>query len=268
MKSIIENYILKSLGKQALEDINVAISAKFNIFNMINRSTWKHKDSEISFRAKTIKNILQKSLPKRLSRTGSPGSRVLYVNGILTPYFLANHQANILAKLLDEDVEMLHNETQGLYKDLIECSQGREGLINNVAQEAIDTIIDKLSYDGHLTLVAHSQGAIIIASALSHLSTILPSKTLSRITFVSFGAGFQSCQLPPCIKTEHFANSLDPVVHLGLLNDNFPCSGECYIREAKGHFFIADYLIPMMSGKTYGESEFENRILTISKNYI
>lgn len=267
MKKLLEQYITKTVGQTMIDDLQFLLGDNFNIFNMLNIKTIQHKDSEVHFRKNHIvtnirskfnKNILP--MPAHQLRTGKAESRLLFINGVVTPYALALHQADMLAKYTGQDVELLHNETDGLIRDLIECNEGRYGIINKVAQDTIECIQDKLKYEGELHIVAHSQGAIIITSALLELSKTLSSKELSRINFYSFGAGFKESVLPLEIKSEHFANTLDPITHLGLQNKEHPFTGELYLRHAHGHFFIVDYLFPFLNKEFSEESRFANLI--------
>jgi hypothetical protein len=267
MKTVITQYITKTVGQSYIDDLHFILGDNFNIFNMLNAKTLRHPDSEVNFRKKYLISNIHSKLNKRIQllphhqlRTGRPESRFLFVNGVVTPYALALHQAKVLSQCINQDVELLHNETEGLVRDLIECNQGRYGILNKVAQDAVETIIDKLKYDGDLHIVAHSQGAIIITSAILELAKSLPENFLSRIKFYTFGAGFKESILPECIEAEHFANKLDPITHLGLQNQGYNYSGKLYLRENKGHFFIADYLHPLILGEFEAGSNFETLI--------
>lgn len=266
MKSRLENYISATFGQTAVEDLRNLIGEKFNPFGMINPKTAFCPVGEISFRKKTLATKARNSLKKtplpseRQLRTGNPASRVLYINGVVTPYSLALHQTSILSQCLNEPVELLHNNTDGVFKDLIECLKGRNGVLIEIAQDAINTIEDKLDYDGNLTIVAHSQGAIIMTSALLNLAQRLPDKVLSRIHLVTIGAGVGHCVLPESLKVEHLINSYDPVTYLGIQSDKYTITGDIYVRQASGHFFISDYIIPMSKGELYGDSPFCRRI--------
>jgi hypothetical protein len=266
MKKIIEEYIAKTFGESYASELKFILGENFNLFNMLDTKTIKHPDSEIRFRKKHLINKVKSSfgsdvepVPIHQLRTGSSESRFLFINGVVTPYALALHQVTMLAKYLNQEVELIHNETDGLVKDLVECNEGRYGVINTIAQQSIDVIKDKLTYEGDLTIIAHSQGAIIITSALLELAKTLSPIELSRIKFVTFGAAFKESVLPN-IECEHFANSNDPITHLGLQNLEHKFTGKLFVREAKGHFFIADYIIPMSQGKSCGKSNFEKLI--------
>jgi hypothetical protein len=266
MKELIAQHATKIIGENYASELEFILGKNFNIFNMLDRKTIKHPDSEIKFRKKYLINKVKSSVTSSSKpllshklRTGVPESRFMFINGVITPYPLALHQATILAKHLKQEVELIHNKTNGLVKDLVECNEGRYGVINTIAQQSIDVIKDKLTYEGDLTIIAHSQGAIIITIALLELSKTLSSIELSRIKFVTFGAAFKESVLPN-IECEHFANSNDPITHLGLQNLDHKFTGKLFVREAKGHFFIADYIIPMSQGKSCGKSNFEKLI--------
>lgn len=264
MKKLLTQYIRKFFGDNYADDLQLALGKNFNILNMINPKTINHPDSEIKFRKKYLINKVHSSIdssvepfPEHQLRTGCPSSRFMFINGVVTPYALALHQSNMLSKAIGQEVELFHNETDGLIKDIIECNEGRYGILNTVAKEAISAIKDKLIHSGDLTIVAHSQGAIIITSALLEITKELPLSELSRIKFITFGAGFKESILPKEIHSEHFANINDPITHLGLQNTEHKFTGELYTREANGHFFVADYLIPIMDGQTYQNNGFE-----------
>lgn len=267
MKKIITQYITNTVGQSYIDDLQFTLGDNFSIFNMLNPTTIKHPDSEVNFRKNHIitsihsrfnKNIAP--MPSHQLRTGNPESRFLYINGVVTPYPLALHQANMLSKAIAQDVELLHNETDGLVRDLIECNEGRYGIWNKASQDAVDVILDKLSYAGDLHIVAHSQGAIIVTSAILKIAETATNNTLSRIKIYTFGAGFKESILPDAVEVEHFANSLDPITHMGLQNDGHDYTGTLYLRKNKGHFFIVDYLFPFISGEFEQGSTFSSFI--------
>jgi hypothetical protein len=275
MKRIVENYISKTMGEGFIEDLKLALGERLNLFDLISRKTAFHPDSELNHRKtellKKVKTRFYQSNPLNASSVATSSgtrfgtltpnqARVLFINGIVTTRPIAQHQASMLSQALQEPVELIYNETEGLIKDLLECNEGRHGILNEEARKAQQVIMDKLATDGPLTIVAYSQGAIIATSALNALAGTLSDEALLRISFVTFGAGFRECQLPSSIHCEHFANRRDPVTKLGLQHANYSHCGQLFMREAKGHLFVADYLTPMRQGYSYGESQFQRRI--------
>ncbi|WP_448550296.1 hypothetical protein [Thalassotalea fusca] len=279
MKRLIENYISQTFGPGLMADLKLLLGEKINVFNMLNRETLWLPEGEVNFRKKRALRSLKK-VGQRLNGTANtqsmhdqskekwltPKSNVMFVNGIVTSIDLAEHQAMVLAKAIRQPVTLVHNETEGLVKDLLECNEGRYGVMNAITQKVATVISEKLcdplaEDNSKLNIVAYSQGAIIVTAALHHLSQQLPAQQLARIAYFTFGAGFRESVLPACIYCEHFANSDDPITKLGVQHPDFPYSGELFVRQAKGHFFIADYLIPMQQGVQYGDSVFERMVV-------
>ncbi|GHE97617.1 PE-PPE domain-containing protein [Thalassotalea profundi] len=266
MNKIIEKYLDKAFGSTLLDDLRLVLDSGINLLDLLNTKTIRHPESEINFRKQLIvqkvKAVVSSKLPTLATEQSKSDKkpRVLFINGIVTPYSVAKHQADILNKAIRQDVALIYNETDGLFQDLLECNQGRSGVLTDVAQRMLEAIEAQLLEEGELTIVAYSQGAIISTSALIELAKNATEEDLSRIRYITFGAGFKTSVLSTHIYCEHFANSDDPVTWLGLQHIDFPYSGELFIRQAKGHFLIADYLIPMMNGATYGDSWFEKQI--------
>jgi len=279
MKRLIENYINQTFGPGLMADLKLLLGEKINVFNMLNRETLWLPEGEVSFRKKRVLRTLKKA-GQRLNgdvhtksthaqlndKWLTPKSNVMFVNGIVTSIDLAQHQAIMLAKTIQQPVTLVHNETEGLIKDLLECNEGRYGVMNTVTEKVATAIREKLEElppndQSKLNIVAYSQGAIIVTAALHYLSQQLPEQQLGRIAYFTFGAGFRESVLPECIYCEHFANTDDPITKLGLQHPDFPFSGKLFVRQAKGHFFIADYLIPMQQGVRYGDSVFEQALV-------
>ena len=279
MKKLIENYINSTFGRGLIADLKLILGEKVNIFNMLNRETMWFPEGEVNFRKNRVIRVLKQVKAKADTDEDmshhfqmaehwlSLSSNVMFVNGIVTSIDLAEHQAIMLARTINQPVTLIHNETDGLVKDLLECNEGRYGVMNPVTEKVVTAIVEKLDMvtangQQRLNIVAYSQGAIIVTAALMQLSKQLPDNQLSRIAYFTFGAGFRESVLPETIYCEHFANTDDPITRLGLQHPDFEYSGELYIRQAKGHFFISDYLIPMMQGKRYGDSLFEQKLAT------
>ena len=270
MKKLIENYIIQTFGERLIHDLKLVLGERFNLLDMINHKTILHPDSEMMHRKDELLSQAfsryQLHLTENINDVRAASStRVIFINGIATTHYVAYHQARMLSQAIDQDVELVYNQTEGVFRDLLECNEGRYGVLNEEAKKAIETIKRKLASPGPLTIVAYSQGAIIATSALRYLAKQLDESQLSRIYYVTFGAGFKSNRLPDCITSEHFANTRDPVTKLGLQHPDYPCAGSIYLRQAKGHMFIADYLIPMQQGHCYGASQFQRWIKTTTQ---
>ncbi|XQW85196.1 PE-PPE domain-containing protein [Thalassotalea piscium] len=264
MNKIIEKYLIKYFGADLVADLRLIFGENVNLLNLINTQTIRHPDSEISFAKKLfvnkVKSVVSSHHLCTVENENNKVPRVLFINGMATPHAIAQHEANILSKAIGESVALLYNETDGLIHDLLECNQGRSGILTDISHRLVTAITTHLTSEEELLIVAYSQGAIIATSALEYLANSEETIDFSRIRYITIGAGFKSSLLPEALFCEHFANSEDPVTWLGLQNPEFPFSGELFVRPGKGHFFNADYIIPMMEGKSYGNSWFEQQI--------
>jgi hypothetical protein len=104
-----------------------------------------------------------------------------YVNGIVTDHYIAQLNAEYLAELFRRRIHILHNETEGFYRDLQECIVGR--VQNKETRAVVDVmkglilatkapILDK-EEESHdmpkVVIIAHSQGTIIMARIVKAL---------------------------------------------------------------------------------------------------
>ena len=211
---------------------------------------------------------MEKLNTKELKIYGNTKSNIIYVNGILTDLNDLREHMNCLGKAFNSDIKAFHNETGGMLIDLIESSYDRGELERTPLSEAIaKEILAKLELSKeNLHLIGHSQGAILLNNALEIVQEQCEFEDLKRLNFYTFGAGLKNCILNNNINIEHFANNGDLVPNLGILNkDNkVEHTGTLYTREASGHSFIENYLIPLREGKFGTDSKFYNLINTES----
>ncbi len=104
-----------------------------------------------------------------------------YVNGVVTDHYIAQLNAEYLADLFKRRIHILHNETEGFYRDLQECVVGREQ--NKETRAMVDVmkglilttkapILDKEEESDDMpkvVIIAHSQGTIIMAGIVKAL---------------------------------------------------------------------------------------------------
>jgi hypothetical protein len=260
VKTLLTNKIINILasryGEGVREDVALFFNDSFNISELFNIRTFfsnqrpklGNKDGEgVSLWG----SYLSDDSPGPFI-DACPQSRVFFVNGILTPFGLADYQRNYLANLIHQPVGLLYNPTVGLLGDLLECHQDRQGKPSDVVMALYHQLQTALNTNGDITLVGYSQGAIIATHALQLLARHASRDELRRIHYTTFGAGFKDSLLPHCIHQEHFANARDPITHLGLHHPDFSVTGEIHSRDAHGHMLVADYLSPTLL------SEFSN----------
>jgi hypothetical protein len=263
----------KHLTDELRSDWRLLYGQTFNISNLINKDTIFSPGSEGYFRRAALiarlKNPLQAFGAEKISEPvylGKPSANIFFVNGVITHHDIAILQRDALIEATGQDVGLLYNPTKSLIADLLECHHERYG--ENVSPSSLyvaSHVLERVKSERDVVLVGYSQGAIISTAAIRELSKELTLEEMGRITFVSFGAGFRRSVLPDDIKQEHFANTLDPVVSLGLLMEEREVTGHVYSRDAAGHLFIADYLRPFMLGE-FGKKSLFCDIVNRSKN--
>ncbi len=158
-------------------------------------------------------------LPKGLAPGAEPKETILYVNGIQTS---KDAQAQSLQSIADQTgarVVGIHNATQGMGKDLLQCVSDKMGVGRNPAVDQLtDVVLAKLEAGESVHLMAHSQGGLITSRALRQVSQKLAAQGLSPaeiqtklglIHAETFGAAAYS--YPDGPKYEHYVNQADPV---------------------------------------------------------
>ena len=189
---------------------------------------------------------------------GDTKSNIIYVNGILTDKEDLREHINTLNCTFGTNIKAYHNETGGLLIDLLESSYGRDSIKRSpLAQQIAKSILEKLEQTTEeLHLLGHSQGAILLNNALEVVQDQCKFEDLQRINFYTFGGALKHCILNNNMHIEHFANTSDIVPNLGILKEGVEHTGKIYRREASGHFFVDDYLMPVQAGEFGGESQF------------
>jgi RHS repeat-associated protein len=120
------------------------------------------------------------------SNQNYPNTTIMLTNGMLNNMEDALHSAELISKsYCDERVVLLHNSSWGFIADFVECVAQKLGLPTYATR--LQTQAFKLALKNSETVIAyaHSQGAIIVKSALQNLSP----QERSRIHVRTFGAG-------------------------------------------------------------------------------
>jgi hypothetical protein len=258
-------WIEHQFGEAMSEDIRLFMGDKFKIKHLFNRKTLSHPLSEFTLQKKQWRTLLKKDrVHTRILKPtfyGPLDARVIMINGVMSPFNIATHQSEVLSQCIGAPVSLIYNPTIGLIKDLLECHQDRHGEPTDIVRFTMERITLLLLQDGPVVIVGYSQGAIIASAAIAQLAKLKSASELSRIHYVTLGAGFKESILPHYIKQEHFANANDPVTHMGLLSEQYTSTGKAHIRDAHGHLMVADYLLPIKAGEFGGDSLFETYFL-------
>lgn len=119
-----------------------------------------------------------KPLPEHEIKNQYPRELWLYVNGIATPLAKANVTRKSLYQLFNRPIHLLHNPTDGIELDLLECIGGKTGLFHygsseprKVLKETLVELLQNTNYD-KIVLIAHSQGTIITGNVLADLGNV------------------------------------------------------------------------------------------------
>lgn len=156
-----ETYSLSEKSK--LESVT---GLKNNVLS--NLSNLKTGESEIKFRFETDinKNCFEavSTDPKEYGKNKD----FYYVNGINTDKDQASYTKDLLSSITGQKFIPIHNETDGIFSDLIEASRERfsSSKFDMVSLNTALKFSDTLSKGRELKIVAHSQGAAITADAL------------------------------------------------------------------------------------------------------
>ena len=188
---------------------------------------------------------------KKLKKIDLDHSNIIYVNGILTSERIATYQKRRLERLLKKQVALIYNPTVSLIKDIIEGVS--YATVNKQADVMVEisNIIKQKNFVNKkpLKLIGHSNGVTILHHALKLIEHQLTKSQLSRITFIAMGSPFVYTDLHPLIHVEYFSNSEDPIIKFNRLKSNKNLEFQVYTRDAKGHFLVNDYLLPLKNGE-------------------
>jgi hypothetical protein len=168
---------------------------------------------------------LSEIAPVRPNNGKTPtGETVVYVNGVSSELSNSLAEAQQLANTTGECVINLHNATNGVMGDLLQCVGDYFEKGQNPAVDALTDLLYQHLKDGQpLHLVAHSQGTMITSRALTNAKLLLQRDGLTEQqaeakmhslqieTFASAAPSF-----PDGPRYVHYLDDADPVARLGL----------------------------------------------------
>ncbi|KAL8935801.1 MAG: hypothetical protein Q9216_005253 [Gyalolechia sp. 2 TL-2023] len=197
--------------------------------------------------------------------------RWVFINGICTGRSGLQKNVNRISLLFGRKVLGLHNQSYGIFGDIIECLLQRCLSYNTTDVRIAIEIVKEHLVDQEVrkvVLLAHSQGGIIASMVVDHLLTELSGECMSKLEIYTFGSAASHFHSPPtntttlipnifvesspCIRyIEHYANEYDMVPRWGvlyaiksLLTNRY--AGNVYVRMgATGHMFVDHYLNPI-----------------------
>lgn len=168
-----------------------------------------------------------------------------FLNGICTNEDVLRLNGEALASIFGRRISLLHNPSDGVVLDLLECAAGRTAeLFEPVSRSVADILEMALASGRKVVLIAHSQGGIISAKAINHLHSKLQGADralLGQLELYTFASAATHLQAPE-IYAEHFYNTRDYVARIGVAGYEDEISGRFFTAEATGHLLNAHYL--------------------------
>jgi hypothetical protein len=150
----------------------------------------------------------------------NPSTTILYVNGASNTLNDQSRGMQEIADTTGAKIIGVHNSTQGLAMDLIQCvkdklDKGRNPAVDTMA----DTLYTELKAGRSVHVMGHSQGGIILSRALNDVANRLrledglskadTEKLLSKVNVETFGAA--SSHYPDGPNYVHYINKKDLV---------------------------------------------------------
>lgn len=168
-----------------------------------------------------------------------------FLNGICTNISVLRLNGKALADLFHRKIFLMHNPSDGILLDLLECAAGRTMQPVSTLEASVAEILeDALKTHKKVILIAHSQGGIIATGALEKLSENLKThnlKLLSNLEVYTFASAATEFKFPK-IYSEHFSHSHDYVAQIGVIGNSKNFSGRKFEYAASGHLLNTHYL--------------------------
>lgn len=182
-----------------------------------------------------------------------------FVNGPGADKPLLQANGDALAEIFGRKINLLHNVSEGLVNDLLECVTGKTGLHSSRTATSLCKLLEvELRQRNKVVLIAHSQGASIAFHAIDKLAERLRKagrdlSLLRRLEFYTFGAAYSDRALPEEVYAEHFANAHDVIANVGILACGNVVGEQVFVaREGRGHLLNAHYLPDFKLGRYHG----------------
>lgn len=180
------------------------------------------------------------------------GETWYFLNGICTDRNVLRLNGLALANLFGRRIYLMHNPSDGILLDLLECAAGRTMQIMSTLDESVSQILEQsLREHRKVVLVVHSQGGIIATGALNQLMERLNGEDrelLERLEIYTFASAATEMQLKG-IYAEHFYHTHDYVARIGIAGSPGQFSGRHFRYRASGHLFNTHYLHNLCQGR-------------------
>ncbi|MFE8072692.1 hypothetical protein QQM79_16665 [Marinobacteraceae bacterium S3BR75-40.1] len=188
-----------------------------------------------------------------------------FINGICTDRTVLQINGQALAELFDREIQLLHNPSDGIVLDLVECAIGRTMQIVSDLDEGIaDILEDALEHHDKVVLLAHSQGGIIGTTALYRLVRRLKAAQkealLENVEYYTFASAATEFDLE-AVYSEHFFHRNDYVAQIGVAGYQACYSGHFFDCEGSGHLLNTHYLTDLRENRYRSKDGAVSRLL-------
>lgn len=176
-----------------------------------------------------------------------------FLNGICTNHTVLQLNGEALASIFGRQISLLHNPTDGIVLDLLECLAGRTYEIFEPVSRSVADILETVLkvQKKKVVLIAHSQGGIISSQAVNRLRERLSEEDrahLRHLELYTFASAATQLEAPE-VYTEHFYNTRDYVARIGVASYEHQVSGRFFTLDTTGHLMNAHYLYHFVSGR-------------------
>jgi len=175
-----------------------------------------------------------------------------FLNGICTDRSVLRLNGKALADLFQRKIYLMHNPSDGIFLDLLECVVGRTLQPISTLEESVAQILEEaLNTYSKVILISHSQGGIISTGALYKLASKLMgsrSRLFKKIEVYTFASAATEFKLPQ-LYAEHFFHQRDYVARIGVAGNYKKFSGRFFNYDATGHLLNTHYLKSFIENK-------------------
>lgn len=187
---------------------------------------------------------------------------VYFLNGICTDEVLWEINAKQLESIFNFKVYPLYNRTNGIVIDLKDCILGRTFDINDAeSRKLYSKLKNALSIRKKVIVIAHSQGGIIISQLVDQL-LFDKDPNINKLEVYTFASASDTMSHGKYY-CEHFANSMDYVARIGVLEYRTKFYGKLFKFNHSGHLLNTHYLKHFKKGFYCGG---KSRLSTYLKN--
>lgn len=224
-----------------------------------------------------------------------PEEKWIYINGVATTKDIADANRIMLYRMFGRPIHLVHNPSDTILLDLIECMAGKTGLMEfgeieprEVLKAQLRKSLTEAKQNGvkKVVLLAHSQGTIITSNAISELGEEGGGDIRALMKDMLEVYNFANCahQTPAenVSLLENISNGGDVVAWLGHL---FPkilqpywldkggkpvsISGEDVIEPSLwGHLLNTHYLFPMARSGKYQKSKLVSQYMNEKGKFV